>query len=269
MRLDKFICKSTELTRNKAKKLLKSGEIRVNGEIAKNAAMQVHENNTITVDGQALTARTSRYFMLHKVVDSICSNVDEVYPSVLHFLDVDKAFDLHIAGRLDADTTGLVLITDDGRWSHNVISPKKDCQKIYRVWLRNSIKADKAAALIEQFKHGIQLQGEASLTRPAVLELVYNSDLPSRVPNQKLHAELDKESNKEFDKELSNESDGAVNEVLLTITEGKYHQVKRMFAAVGNKVVGLHREQIGEIKLADLPQGQWRALTPAEVVLFS
>ena len=240
MRLDKFICKSTELTRNEAKKLLKSGEVRVNGVIEKDAAMQVHENNSITVDGQALTARTSRYFMLHKVVDSICSNVDEVYPSVLHFIDVDKAFDLHIAGRLDADTTGLVLITDDGRWSHNVISPKKECQKIYRVWLRNAIAEDKAAELIERFKQGIQLQGESSLTRPAVLVLVTDNEEPS------------------------NES----NEVLLTITEGKYHQVKRMFAAVGNRVVGLHREQIGGIELGDLAPGQWRCLTEEEVALF-
>jgi len=253
MRLDKFICKSTELTRNEAKKLLKSGEVRVNDEVAKNAAMQVHENNSITIDGQVLSARSSRYFMLHKVVDSICSNVDEVYPSVLHFLEVDKAFDLHIAGRLDADTTGLVLITDDGRWSHNVISPKKNCQKIYRVWLRNSITVDKAAALIEQFKQGVQLQGESSLTRPAVLALVYDSDITNPTPN----------------KAFSEEPKSAVNEVLLTITEGKYHQVKRMFAAVGNKVIGLHREQIGEIKLADLPAGQWRALTPTEVALFS
>ncbi|GAA6173121.1 16S rRNA pseudouridine(516) synthase RsuA [Colwellia sp. KU-HH00111] len=232
MRLDKFICKSTELTRNEAKKLLKSGDVRVNGEVAKNAAMQVHENNTITVDGQALTPRTSRYFMLHKMVDSICSNVDEVYPSVLHFLDVDKAFDLHIAGRLDADTTGLVLITDDGRWSHNVISPKKDCSKTYRVWLRNAINDDKADELIAQFKQGLQLQGESSLTRPAILEKVTD------------------------------------DQVLLTITEGKYHQVKRMFAAVGNKVVGLHREQIGGIELGDLAPGQWRSLTEQEVALF-
>lgn len=261
MRLDKFICKSTELTRNEAKKLLKSGEVRVNGEVAKNAAMQVHENNHITIDDKVLTARTSRYFMLHKVVDSICSNVDEVYPSVLHFLEVDKAFDLHIAGRLDADTTGLVLITDDGRWSHNVISPKKECRKTYRVWLKNALSADKAADVIEQFKQGVQLQGESSLTRPAILELVYNSDLPSRVPSRG--------SNQKFNKELDTEPDGAVDEVLLTITEGKYHQVKRMFAAVGNKVVGLHREQIGDIKLADLPAGQWRALTSAEVALFS
>lgn len=233
MRLDKFICKSTELTRNEAKKLLKLGEVKVNGEMAKNPAMQVHENNTITVDGRPLTARTSRYFMLHKVPDTICSNVDEVYPSVLHFIEVDKAFDLHIAGRLDADTTGLVLITDDGRWSHNVISPKKHCQKVYRVWLRDEIDHDKLPALIEHFKAGIQLQGEASLTRPAILEHVED------------------------------------NEVLLTITEGKYHQVKRMFAAVGNKVIALHREQIGNIKLADLAVGDWRELTEEEVSEFS
>ena len=245
MRLDKFICKSTELTRNEAKKLLKGGEVRVNGDVSKNAAMQVHENNDITIDGQTLTARTSRYYILHKMVDSICSNVDEVYPSVLNFIDVDKAFDLHIAGRLDADTTGLVLITDDGRWSHNVISPKKECKKTYRVWLRNPISIEKSVKLIEQFKEGIQLQGESSLTRPAILELVTGNGI--------------------YTKEAAQET----NEVLLTITEGKYHQVKRMFAAVGNRVVGLHREQIGAIELGDLAPGEWRSLTQTEIDLFS
>ncbi len=242
MRLDKFICKSTELTRNEAKKVLKSGEVRVNGEIAKNAAMQVHENNNITIDGQQLTARGSRYYILHKVVDSICSNVDEVYPSVLNFIEVDKAFDLHIAGRLDADTTGLVLITDDGRWSHNVISPKKHCQKTYRVWLRSEIEDDKLAELVTRFDQGLQLQGEDSLTRPAILKRVEVDDL------------VDEQSYR--------------SEVLLTITEGKYHQVKRMFAAVGNRVIGLHREQVGGIKLDGLAPGEWRELTESEIALF-
>ena len=243
MRLDKFICKSTELTRTEAKKMLKSGEVRVNGEIAKNAAMQVHENNEVTIDGNTLTPRSSRYYILHKVADSICSNVNEVYPSVLNFIDVDKAFDLHIAGRLDADTTGLVLITDDGRWSHNVISPKKECQKTYRVWLRNEIDDVKLPTLIEQFTAGLQLQGEDSLTRPAILKRVEVAEL------------IDPESFQ--------------HEVLLTITEGKYHQVKRMFAAIGNRVVGLHREQIGGITLGDLAPGEWRALTEDEIALFS
>lgn len=232
MRLDKFICKSTELTRNEAKKLLKKGVVLVNGDVAKDAAMQVHENNSITLDGEELTARQSRYLMLHKVAETICSNVDEVYPSVLHYIDLDKAFDLHIAGRLDADTTGLVLITDDGRWSHNVISPKKECPKVYRVWLRDDILPQQLGALIEHFKIGIQLQGEAQLTRPAILEQV------------------------------------DTDEVLLTITEGKYHQVKRMFAAVGNRVEKLHREKVGSIELADLAPGEWRYLTQDEVAQF-
>ncbi|OKY25323.1 MULTISPECIES: 16S rRNA pseudouridine(516) synthase RsuA [Thalassotalea] len=228
MRLDKFICKSTELTRTEAKKLLKKGEVTVNNEVITNPATQVHENNDIRVDGSQLIARQSRYIMLHKPVDTICSNVDELYPSVLHFLDIDKAFDMHIAGRLDADTTGLVLITDDGRWSHNIISPKKACEKTYRVWLRDALKPDTA----EQFASGVQLQGERDLTRPAVLEMV------------------------------------EPKEVLLTITEGKYHQVKRMFAAVGNKVVGLHRESIGSVKLGELELGEWRYLTSDEVAHF-
>jgi 16S rRNA pseudouridine516 synthase len=231
MRLDKFICKSTELTRSEAKKLLKMGEVRVNNEVIKNPATQVHENNNVTVNGESLTARSSRYIMLHKPVDTICSNVDEVYPSLLHYIEVDKAFDLHIAGRLDADTTGLVLVTDDGRWSHNIISPKKHCPKVYRVDLRNEITTEKSAELIERFKCGLQLQGEDQLTLPAILEVL------------------------------------SEKQVLLTITEGKYHQVKRMFAAVGNKVIGLHRQQIGSIKL-DVELGEWRYLSEDEVNTF-
>jgi len=229
MRLDKFICKSTELTRSEAKKCIKQGKIIVNGEVVKDGAKQVHENNEITIEGKRLTARQSRYIMLHKPLDTICSNVDEGFPSVLHLIDVDKAFDLHIAGRLDADTTGLVLITDDGRWSHNIISPKKHCEKTYRVQLRYPVKADTAL----KFEHGIQLQGEESLTLPAKLIEITSQ------------------------------------EVLLTITEGKYHQVKRMFAAVGNKVVGLHRDQIGIVSLGDdLALGQWRYLTDNEINHF-
>lgn len=228
MRLDKFVCKSTELTRTEAKKLLKMGKVTVNDVVVKDPATQVHENNDISIEGQTLTARSSRYIILHKPLDTICSNVDEIYPSLLHLIDVDRAFDMHIAGRLDADTTGLVLVTDDGRWSHNIISPKKQCEKVYRVWLRSPLRDDTA----EKFTHGVQLQGENDLTRPAKLEQVDE------------------------------------REVLLTITEGKYHQVKRMFAAVGNKVVGLHREQIGPIKLAKLPLAEWRYLTTEEVSAF-
>jgi 16S rRNA pseudouridine516 synthase len=243
MRIDKYICKSTELTRTEAKSILKRGEVRVNDVVIKNPSTQVHENNNITVNGQILTARTSRYIMMHKPLDTICSNVDENHPSVLNFIDVDKAFGLHIAGRLDVDTTGLILITDDGRWSHRIISPKNHCHKIYRVWLRYPLKD----GIIETFKTGVQLQGESSLTLPAKLSVVYNAKQSESSYNTS--ADLEKRT-----------------EVLLTLTEGKYHQVKRMFAAVGNKVIRLHREQIGDISLSDnLHAGEWRYLTDAEV----
>ncbi|WP_281558951.1 16S rRNA pseudouridine(516) synthase RsuA [Thalassomonas sp. RHCl1] len=226
MRLDKYICKSTELTRNEAKKLLKTGLVTVNDEVVKNGALQLSDTCQVAVEGQLLSKRSARYIMMFKPLDTICSNVDEVHPSVLHFLDVDKAFDLHIAGRLDVDTTGLVLITDDGQWSHQITSPRKACQKRYRVWLDEPV----APSVTEAFARGVQLKGESTLTQPAQLEVI----------NER--------------------------EVLLTIMEGKYHQVKRMFAAVGNHVVGLHREKIGEITLDEqLEPGQWRYLTEQEV----
>ncbi|WP_448211169.1 16S rRNA pseudouridine(516) synthase RsuA [Colwellia sp. MEBiC06753] len=229
MRLDKYICKSTELTRNEAKTLLKRGLITVDDEVVKNGAFKVPEGAMVCNGEQPLQLLGKRYIMMNKPQDMICSNVDEVHPSLLHLLDIDRAFELHIAGRLDADTTGLVLITDDGAWSHNIISPKKQCQKTYRVWLRDPINDE----VIQQFAEGVQLHGEKHLTLPAIVEIIED------------------------------------DEVLLTITEGKYHQVKRMFAAVGNFVEALHRESIGAIILDDeLMLGEWRYLTDEEISAF-
>ncbi|MEH6822603.1 MAG: pseudouridine synthase [Motiliproteus sp.] len=227
MRLDKFICKSTALSRAEAQVVIHAGTIRVNAEIVTDVALQVHENNSITLAGQALWARPSRYIMVHKPRNTICSNVDEAYPSLLNTIDLDHCADLHITGRLDADTTGLVLVTDDGRWSFNIIRPQQQCEKVYRVHLRHPI----AANVVDQFAHGLQLQGEESLTLPAKLAIVNSS------------------------------------EVRLTLTEGKFHQVKRMFKAVGNRVVGLHRQSIGSLSL-DIDVGQWRHLTAEEVASF-
>ena len=121
-----------------------------------------------------------------------------------------------------------VLITDDGHWSYNIITPIKKCEKVYRVGLRKPIAEDAE----KQFAAGVQLPGELQLTRPAKLDII------------------------------------TPQEVLLTITEGKFHQVKRMFSAIGNKVVFLHREKIGSIRL-DVNEGQWRYLTEEEVNSFS
>ncbi len=245
MRLDKFICKSTELTKAEAIQCIHAGEVIVNGETVTVESTQIHENNTITLNDKILKSRPFRYIVMHKPAGIVCSNIDGDYPSLFSLLEndssIERTSELHIAGRLDVDTTGLVLITDDGRWTYNITRPDKQCTKTYRVGLSYSIAEDAVEALVERFKHGLQLQGENQLTLPALLEV-----LPAKTSNIKK---------------------GENQEVLLTITEGKYHQVKRMFAAVGNRVRTLHRERIGDIQL-DVELGQWRYLTASEVSAF-
>ena len=231
MRLDKFVCKSTDLTKSNAVQRIHDSDVLVNGVAVVDESAQVHENNQITLNGELLTARPFRYLMIHKPANTICSNVDEAYPSLFTGLGIERTSELHVAGRLDADTTGLVLVTDDGRWSFDIIRPTKHCKKVYVVGLSRTIAEDQVNNLIEQFATGLQLQGEAQLTRSAQLELISEKT------------------------------------VRLTITEGKFHQVKRMFAAVGFRVVKLHREKIGEIAL-DIEMGAWRYLTETEVGSF-
>ena len=224
MRLDKFICLSTEYSLVDALALIENRSVVVNGITAIEASYQVHKNNVVTLDGKILTSRSSRYLLLNKPIDTICSNVDEEYPSVLNLLDVDRVTELHIAGRLDADTTGLVLITDDGHWSFNLTSPKNKCEKVYKVLLSRPISSD----VTKRFQEGVLLQGESNLTLPAKLHIIDSYS------------------------------------VLLTLTEGRFHQVKRMFSAIGNRVRSLHRQQIGNLEL-DVDIGHWRSLTQAEV----
>jgi 16S rRNA pseudouridine516 synthase len=228
MRLDKYICKSTELSTAKAVELIQSGHACINGETCLFEARQVHENNVVRLHGQTLTPRPFRYIMLHKPEGYICSNKDERHPSLFNILDIDNINVLHIVGRLDVDTTGLVLISDDGRWSYNITHPGQDCSKLYRVGLSKPI----AQTVIQTFKDGIMLQGANELTLPAKLTIMEEKD------------------------------------VRLSITQGKYHQVKRMFKAVGNRVNTLHREQIGNVRL-DVEEGQWRHLTEQEVQSLS
>ncbi|MGK0409701.1 MAG: 16S rRNA pseudouridine516 synthase [Shewanella psychromarinicola] len=227
MRLDRFICKSTELLRYDAIQLIHSGEVLVNGVVVRNEAVQVHENNEVSLNGQKLAARAFRYMLINKPANTLCSNVDGVYPSLFSLINVERPSELHIAGRLDADTTGLVLITDDGRWTFAITSPSGQCHKAYRVKLAKPIAEDAC----ESFLQGIALQGEQELTLPAYLLII------------------------------------TPQEVLLTLTEGKFHQVKRMFAAIGNKVLSLHRESIGAVS-ADVAAGEWRYLTDVEIRSF-
>ena len=226
MRLDKYICQNTDLTRSLAKKAISSGQVSVNLECVKNTAFKVNISDKVFYFDEQISTLGHRYLMLNKPLGYICSTQDEVHPSVLNLIDIDKRDRLHIVGRLDVDTTGLVLITDDGQWSHRITSPKKNCQKSYQVDLAENIDAD----IIKLFKKGLLLKNEIKPTLPA--QLILQSK----------------------------------QKALLSIQEGRYHQVKRMFAAVGNHVEALHRVSIGTITLdAQLGEGEWRYLTEDEI----
>jgi 16S rRNA pseudouridine516 synthase len=229
MRLDKYICECTQLTRSLASQALRNKLVSVNGVIVKSGATKiVIGQDTITFEGQELIIHTGfRYYMMHKPPGMVCANTDFDHPIIFDIMYDEPAINkLHTVGRLDLDTTGLLLITDDGKWSHFITSPKHHKPKTYRVWL--------AEPLIEtaekQFKEGILLRGEKDLTQPANLARICDT------------------------------------EVLVTLNEGKYHQVKRMFAALGNHVEGLHREKIGDVCLDEnLKEGEYRELTAEEI----
>lgn len=227
MRLDKFIAENTGLTRSQATKALRAGLVSVNGQIEKNSALKVSENDEICYEGEPLLwVSGGQYFMLYKPQNCVCSHDDGDYPTVYQFFDYPLSTRLHTVGRLDADTTGLVLLTDDGQWSHRITSPKHHCEKTYLVTLADPVED----FYVEKCREGILLRGEKTPTLPAELEIL---------------------------------DDYNVN---LTISEGRYHQVKRMFASLGNKVVALHRWRVGNIILDEnLSEGEFRSLTEQEV----
>jgi len=226
MRLDYFLAHSAGLTRKEAKKLISGGAVTVADEAKPKANLQLRPDQVVMLHGEVVQLPGHRYLMLYKPVDVVCSTDDPEHRTVLDLLPPELRTQVHPAGRLDRDTTGLVLLTSDGQWSHRLTSPNHACGKCYRVTCADPVSDEDLQALRE----GILLRGEDSPTLPALAERV------------------------------------DANTLRLTITEGRYHQVKRMLAARGNKVEGLHREQIGEIVLdADLSPGEYRVLTEDEI----
>ncbi|TCP14031.1 ribosomal small subunit pseudouridine synthase A [Bisgaardia hudsonensis] len=231
MRLDKYLAENLGLTRSQANKFLRSGLINLNGKIIKSGSTQVTVEDEIICDGKQLGwYEAGQYIMLYKPQGYVCSHTDDNYPSIYQFFDYPLLGKIHSAGRLDADTTGLILLTDDGNWSHRITSPKYHCEKTYLVSLADPVEDYYQQSCYD----GILLRGEKELTKPAKLEII---------------------------------DDYNVN---LTLSEGRYHQVKRMFAALGNKVIGLHRWRIGNIVLDDnLQEGEFRHLTQQELDTFN
>lgn len=230
MRLDKFLAEQTGLTRSQANRALRQGSVQINGKIEKNGALKISSEDEVYFEGERLTwVESGQYIMLHKPQGYVCSHDEGDYPTIYQLFDYPLAAKLHSAGRLDLDTTGLVLLTDDGQWSHRITSPKYHCEKTYLVTLADPVENHYQQACEE----GILLRGEKSLTKPAKLEII---------------------------------DDYNVN---LTLSEGRYHQVKRMFAALGNKVIALHRWKIGEVVLDEqLAEGEYRSLTSEELTFL-
>lgn len=226
MRLDKYLSQATGFSRKEVKRMLHADEVQINGEFERNPARKIAENDEVLLDGYPVDAPRSRYLMLNKPLGYVCSNDDGSHPSVLGLIELPRADEMTIAGRLDVDTTGLVLISSDGQWCHRITSPRHKLGKIYEASLAEPIDE----SYIERFERGILLNGEKELTKPAKLEIL------------------------------------SENSARVELYEGRYHQVKRMFAALGNRVETLHRESIGPIKLdEELYEGEWRELDEVEV----
>lgn len=234
MRLDKFLSKATELSRKDCKKILHAGEVTVNGEVVKDSSLHIDEvGDNIEWAGEPLSvAMGNRYLLLYKPEGFECTLKPKEWPIVTDLIDVPQLGSLRIAGRLDVDTTGALLLSDDGGFLHRVTSPKHHVAKVYELTLADPMTEAQQAFAIKELAKGIMLEDEYDKTKPAELSF-----------SDATHAKL-------------------------VLTEGKYHQVKRMMGYFGNKVIELHRARIGNITLAGLEKGESRFLTAEEIDQF-
>ncbi|WP_339465116.1 pseudouridine synthase [Pseudomonas lurida] len=227
MRVDRFLGNLPRFNRKQVRLLLVERRVSVDGVAVSDPHHEVRAFSRVCVDDEVLQAgKPARYFMLHKPKGCVSATADPQHPTVLDFLDEPDKDELHIAGRLDFNTTGLMLITNDGQWSRRLTQPQTKLPKVYRVETEQDIGANYAAT----FAQGLYFAFEDLTTQPAELVLL------------------------------------GARTARLSIIEGRYHQVKRMFGHFDNKVIGLHRERMGSLVLDDaLAPGQYRALTDDEI----
>ena len=240
-RLEKILSHAGFGTRKDARKILHKGLVTVNGTVVYAADFKVDmETDQVAVDGELLSSERDLYLMMNKPADHVCANKDGLHETVFSLLEDcyrTPYFEshLHLVGRLDIDTEGLLLFTTDGDLTHRLISPKTLCPKKYFVRLQKAIGADERSAIEKKLQDGLDVPPEDN-------EKEFKA-LPAKI-------------------EWTDKAD----EVFLVINEGKYHQVKRMFAALGNFVTYLKRVQIGGLCLDPaLALGEYRKLTAEEV----
>lgn len=225
MRLDRFVSQTSDHSRREARAMIRAGRVAVDGIVVRDVARPTAESAEVSLDGMPLAVAQPLYLMLHKPAGVLCATRDANQVTVTELLSPPLARRVHPVGRLDKATTGLLLLTDDGDWSHRVSSPRHLCTKRYRAQLAEPLVHDAE----DRLARGLRLRGEKSFTRPARLERL------------------------------------GVTEVRIEVTEGRYHLVRRLFAALGNRVLTLHRERIGGLTLDPaLVPGQWRHLSASE-----
>ncbi|MCF6298950.1 MAG: pseudouridine synthase [Thiomicrorhabdus sp.] len=230
MQLGRFLCKHADYSRKTVLQLLSQHQVKVDGQTILHRDFPITQFSHIEVQGKTIQRKTPRYYMLNKPAGILSATTDPVHPTALELLTGVDTLDLHIAGRLDRATTGLLIVTNDGKWSRKLTELKPvGALQIPKVYLVETAYALSPTTAL-RFAEGIYFKTEGVTTSPAQLEVI--SETLSR----------------------------------LTIYEGRYHQVKRMFAAVGNRVVNLHREKVGQIILDPcLKPGDFRPLTSQEV----
>lgn len=228
MRLDKFLADSGFYTRSEAGKLIRRGGVTVNGAVVKDPSAKIDENTAaVTAEGRSLGYTKFRWLMLNKPEDTTSTTEPGDSKSVMKLLPPEfTGREMFPCGRLDIDTTGLLLITDDGQTAHNLLSPKHHCEKTYRF---TCLPVDTDA--VAKLEGGIELSDFTS--KPCTVNMTDPE-----------HGEI-------------------------TVTEGKYHQIKRMFHAVGSEILTLERITFGGLTLDPaLARGEWRELTEDEVAVL-
>jgi len=227
MRLDRFLSNLPRFSRKEVRLALLANRVRVDGQTIRDPLHEVREFSQVMLDDEVLqSGKPARYFMLHKPQGCVSATVDPQHPTVLDLLDEPDKHDLHIAGRLDFNTSGLMLITNDGQWSRRLTQPATKLPKIYYVETEQEI----GEHYVTKFAEGFYFAFEDLTTLPALLTLLDS------------------------------------HRARLSIVEGRYHQVKRMFGFFDNKVVRLHRESMGPLVLdPTLMPGQYRPLTAEEI----
>lgn len=234
MRLDKFLSECGICSRSESKIFIKKGMITVNGKKAAKGEEKIDpDNDEIMFKGQKITYSKFEYYMLNKPAGVVSATEDKNDKTVIDLVPKPHAKDIFPVGRLDKDTEGLLIITNDGETAHRLLSPKKHVDKTY--FVRTS-GGEIGTEEVEKLENGVDI-GEEKLTLPAEIEILKN---------------------------------GEISESLLTIREGKFHQVKRMFKAVGREVIYLKRISMGKLKLDEsLEKGGCRRLTEDEINMIT